>query len=751
VRRAIRIETDSRRLLALAISVLLIVGACDSGATPASSPSASVTPGAGSSVTAAPQPPDAAAELECERERYPCTPAEVDAAVAELEGGYADEISDMLDAGGGYADALAWIRQQEGVVAADADDSELFFRLDGGQPMYVSEIPEGEPAWESDVALERAIALTSHSVVADIAAAPPESVVGEETLRDDRQNLKRALFLEPLHPDKNAGFDLVLDQLRQIPDYDHPPAIDRRQGRAVTPDAFRGWQDYDAIFVATHGGTIGGSWLLSGIYDRRDRTLSRPEQCEALLSDWSQTHTRCVAVKHNNRWFLGIAVRGDFFSATYGSGGLEQAIVYIGGCNGLNMPDISTALAGSSSAYVSWNETTVSPQWEAAGVYLIEALARRWTVEQSLAHVCGSEFGCTVATTGAVLGIHDNGAEPRELRIHDVPTLLHPDGAANVPPVGAARLEDGARLEIRGIAGDGEKDALEITVYMAGVIDPGDPQTAPLEAANLYEMRFFVDAHEVGRDNLGQPRHPSGQVEHLGGSTFRYSFIAELPFDDIDPAGTDTSLNVVVDLPEGGTSDYEADVTLVGSEGCTFRALFIGGLEADIFARTTAYADLPADFLVHGTADAVLSQDGTALTGFQFDGPDQGLSLSMFASPWFPVGDDRTAIPLHSTGSFQMTGSGAVWDIQFNILDEVPSFADGEPLLEYFAGPAWWDPEWAPLDLFISEFTDERVVGTIAGEVRSIETNMPSQLHVEFQARTKVGSSSLTECGSLGF
>jgi hypothetical protein len=246
------------------------------------------------------------------------------------------------------------------------------------------------------------------------------------------------------------------------------------------------------------------------------------------------------------------------------------------------MDPMIVALGGSSSAYVSWSESTMSPWWEGATQNLLFGLLRRWPVVLATTALCNEDMGCVVPDTGARFGVFGSGSEAHLLTLYDVPSLLDPESRV--------RLMDGARIEAFGAPGDGTNDNLRIVVSLIGIIDPALTSLDSIDVANLYNLRFFIDGQDVGSDNLGSPQGVGAGTTFLGDATYEYSFIAELPFD-VDPDGTETTLRVAVDLAEGGTSEYEVDVAV------------------DILCSSTPNGvivpfELPPDALYQGSAGA---------------------------------------------------------------------------------------------------------------------------------------------------
>jgi len=564
---------------------------------------------------------------------YPCRRDQVDAAVLELEGEHADRLAELLEEGT-REDAYAWIRAQEGVVETFLDETTLMFRVDGGMPVVsidsLGAAPPGAAAPSSEDAqgaasvrfeppdsLPPVLASESDQIGAGSAGElpnlPDAGVVGDGTDRDNSKNRKKALILTPFEWQRWSMFEVPAEAspteiLREIPDYSHDPSdVKHVTDENVTPKSFQGWEAYDVLFVQTHGGNwSSGQWIASGVkaFWGAGPGITFTSLCSALTAGYSGiVGLSCGWINSGGDRYVVLGMLPRFFNEEYGQhGGLDKAIIYVGGCFTADT-QVADALAGSSSAYLGWTDNVWIHEEPEAAQALLWLLARdaptgRLTVLQALLklHENGLGSGVRFGVNSPALKIRENGDEPKKLRLYDLPTLRDP----KTPTSGGPGLQDGAQLKIKGTPGDGENDQLELAVEVIGVIDPEDTSAGDAnvmrvdgaldlhnrsrlngrgqgigaalsvaqagDARDLYNLRFLIgdDEEELGADNLGRVLNPTAAVEKLGDTTYRYTFTADLPFD-VDPEGTETSLKVVVDLPEGGISDYEVDVTLVGS------------------------------------------------------------------------------------------------------------------------------------------------------------------------------------------
>lgn len=528
---------------------------------------------------------------------YPCTRAETDPRVREAQAGYAAELVALLEAGSREA-AEAWIREQDGVVESYVSDTLLMFRLAGSLPLSII-TPIGSASGSAAEAMSWGGAATQGMPQARLAsalgedAASPEgdaAVVGVDTDREHPRNHKHALFLEPwataegtIFNRTTSGIDPTAELGTIQPDFDHPDAITHYIDGQVTPDTFSPdtWRQYDFIYVSTHGASWpDGAVLETGVrrlWDGGDATYHAI--CDEIIAPYQAYRGVECGVEHaDGRSYVTVDVTHIFFLAYFLGDGrqLDRAIVVIEACESLKYNHLALAIVGTSSAYLGWTDfINLDDARESAGQLLVQLTKRgRYKpVGAALETVCdgvgcgGENFKDPTASGDAPwLRVFNNGPEALDLRLYALPTPRDPDDPTSI-------LEDGSELRIEGTPGDGAIDRLEVTAEIVGVIDPDEAGNGPgglgdfvlassHDVASLYDVSFYIGDEVIGSDNLGSPRE-GAEVVALDATTYRYRNTFFLPFD-VDPEGTDATFRVVVDLPEGGISDYEIGVTLVG-------------------------------------------------------------------------------------------------------------------------------------------------------------------------------------------
>ena len=711
--------------LGLLLCLLLLLAACGAAG------------GGGSGGDGTPNDdPPADTNFICETQGYPCTLGEVTDAVLERSDALLVEAKSKIELGESYEQVLAWIKSHSDVAEAVVDVNGLYFRVEGGVPTWLI-----EPTVREEV----------ESVLR------PQEIVGRDTNRDTDKPKKDALLISPFFWQWGSTKDPTNSleaTLQGIPDYkggvkklqnkSEPPAPTDQipsTGNIKVSD-FKGWHEYDIVYVSSHGG-------------RRDIEGEGCEELWGISLEWclvsvtsgERVKSSSVAKKKygDNPGIRTTGISGvdgiyltltaDFFRDEYGlsvlNPGLDKAVVFIDTCNSYYNSTLATSLAGGSSAFFGWGGSVLCTFRTTVTDVVFDLLAKGYTARQAFNKVKKDK----VDPPGDVeLEMNSSGDD---LRILELPELQH--------PTTGTRLEDGASLQIRGTPGDGTNDALELVVDVTGVIDPDDTggigTSQADDPAELYTLKFFADNQEVGASNLGRPPRDRAEVVPLDEVTHRLTYLADLPFD-LPEDGKDVALKVEVLLPEGGVSDYEVDVRLVGA-GCEFRAVLSGHRNEDITARAVKLTE-ETDLGLFGTADAYLNDAG-ALTHIDFAGPLQGRTFNGGfggQSPAVP-GSRLPSIPVGSTGSFDVNGHAWVgpWDNP-----------DGGYTVANVA-PVWYDPDWQPLTLTISEFTEEYVTGRISGEVHDFEDEsgpepLVSFIDIEFQAlttRTGSGSRCLTD------
>jgi hypothetical protein len=591
-------RSDTRIPLLVALLLSLVLSACSAdgaGTEPTAVLGTSDLAAAeDSSITPAGCPDD----LE-----YPCTYDAIPDSILETQASYSTRMRQLIESDSRQA-AHDWVSEQSGVVEAHIGDGFLSFRVEGGMP-YMIATPLDEPVADGEQttdALGSDQAEPEQMLVSLHPGAPTNDVfaevVGRDTHRENPQNLKMALFLEPWGGSEGSLFGAggrvePEELLKAFDDYDHPDGVIHVLDGEVGPEWFTSdvWRHYDFIYVSTHSGTWeGGATIETGI--RREWDLSPDQQlqfCDEMLAPFDgMVGVTCGEQYTPGKSFLTVDLDLAFFVNQFRDRGelLERAIVYIEGCESMAWPNLAKAIVAETSIYLGWSAGINLPKArESSGELLVQMTKRQRNVMQALNALCvnnrcgGERFKdpSNPRTDPPWLIPYAPEPEVHSLRLYDLPKFKDPKSPTSV-------LEEGAEIEINGKAGDEFDDELDITVDLIGVIDPDDTSgeltnTDHGSPADEYRVRFLLgsDEVEIGEDILGRHIQPGSSTERLlplEENRWRYTYTADLGFD-LDPDGMDTKLKVEVTLPEGGVSEFEVDVTLVdGGVGAT---ISVGG------------------------------------------------------------------------------------------------------------------------------------------------------------------------------
>ncbi len=558
---------------------------------------------------------------------HPCSYQYVSADVRALQAVYAAEVTSRLR-DQSREEAHEWIQGQDGVAETHLSQTLLMFRLEGGMPFsIISPIAEPPPGFLDVSGAAEALGYQSPdpgllvSLQSGGLGGITRDVVGVGTDRENPQNHKKALFLEPWATEEGSIFSQAgrvapNELFKAIHDYNHGNGVVHTADADADPLWFTSdvWREYDFIYVSTHGGTWpDGAVLESGV--RRewngDNATYQPI-CDELMEPYQHlVGLECGIQQGSNTQYLTVDMTHIFFLSQYfdPSLRLDKAVVYIEACESLKHGILADIIAGDTSVYLGWTEQiNLSAARDASGQLLVQLTKRMrtvgaaWSSMDQQGFAGGPRYRDPEGTRDPYLELHSSDPDRNRLRLYDLPNFRDPKTPNNI-------LENGAELQIEGTAGDGEHDKLNITVDLIGIIDPDDTSgdltnvVAEESPAHRYNLRFFIGEEErdIGADNLGLKVNPTATVTDLDDDKYRYSFTADLGFD-VDPDHNETTLKVVVDLPEGGVSDYEIEVKLVSAAA----TITVGGQTWD-FVWAEAYAHCDASrgngILVAGSVD----------------------------------------------------------------------------------------------------------------------------------------------------
>lgn len=527
---------------------------------------------------------------------YPCSYDEVPQEIRETQSRIAAEIASSLDSGS-TQDAADWVADQAGVVETVVTDTALVFRVDGGMP-YMVAVPVGAPpsGFPDSLYAHRAggtrvqnqhspdqmlVSLGRSGILPD--------VVGRGTPRENPENRKRALFLEPWASDEGSLFGAggrvdPEELLKAIPDYNHSEGVVHRTDEAVDVSWFMAatWNQYDYIYVSTHSSTWdGGATVETGIRREWDGTPDQEQShCDEMLGPYVEFDgVKCGVQYTPDKSYVTVDLDLAFFVSQFQMAGnqVSKAIVYIEGCESMMWPTLAKAIIDDTSIYLGWSAgVSLTAARHTSGQLLVQLTKRARPVQTALGtlHAMGMAGGESYKdpenrSEAPWLIPHSQTGEADQLRLYDLPRLKDPKSPTNT-------LRDGDELQIEGIAGDENEDRLDITIDVFGVVDPEDTSPNPDDLlsvasggespAEKYRIQVLLgeDEVEIGKDNLGRPSDPGAISKPLNEdeTLWSYSFTADLGLD-IEEGGMDTKLKVIVTGPDELESEYEVEVTLV--------------------------------------------------------------------------------------------------------------------------------------------------------------------------------------------
>jgi hypothetical protein len=592
------------------------------------------------------------------REGYPCSLADVPQAVRDSSLAALQDAYDAL-AAGDLTDARALLESRPDVVEVILGDEAIRFRLEGGGPVWLIDVTD-------DLSPAPMVPTTGDG---------PASVVGEDTDNDGKVNnrdAKRAFVMSPYkwqfgYWDQST---FLVSLLGSLPAYDgnvkyvaNPDENDQN----ITLADWRSWDQYDAVFVNTHGGRISHGdhyhvLLSSGV--RADVSAKPP----ASTGLWYMA-IRDTALKQSNA-VVEYGLASDFFRIAY-SPGLDNAFVNFKSCKtgGPGASEFAGALGSNDFVMMGWSET-VSSSVSAKGLgALIESMALGVRVEEALDRL--REEGLDRATnshgkTTVYTRLAPGGGDQRLI---EVPTILDDGGEA---------LADGTDLSgsLDGVAGDGAPDVLTLSTRLAGVVEGTEQQ---------YGVRFELDGDEVGTG------YGLTLATRLDENTVEVEYDVELGRDaPVDPA----ELEAIVQLPEGGESRYAARVNL-GSD-CGWTMIFAGPDHGGSYEGGLS-----------------LVQRGPPTTIFLGDNPagPSFPSVTIFFPERLPTEVPAT-LKIGLSGSANPQDQDGVMEIGFE--DVVYNSGDGSPCCTPTDPQDTYTPA---LTMILEENTPERVKGSISGQV----------------------------------
>jgi hypothetical protein len=492
-------------------------------------------------------PAAANAELECDVEGYPCSLAEVPAAIRERSQFLANEALAMIENGASMAEVRAWLNDQEGMVEIMSDDLALRFRLEGGRGTWVlrkeavAEAPASEALSPLSDRSSRFVEGQNTQPKRDLVFAPTYADQGISTpafVAGQNTKPKRALVLSPFYWDfaDNQGGAQVAAILSSTRGYEGRVTYlfnETFVSRQVTISNFKSWQNYQVIHIDSHGNRIceAGSCRAVLLFTSLGATQGSTEEEKA---DLTSPGVEVVAIEEKVGAYLGL--NADFFRAYY-PGGLNDTLVFFNACEsfGNQATDLADAIRGSTSVFLGWNGTVDVSDSNATSRKLFQELSLEGvTVKEAF-----TRLGDLQTDSRGVRLVRSMRASGGDLRIRDIVYLLNPDTRQTLDP--------SQEVKIVGEMDDDEPDTVPYLVQVDGIV--------PQNAANAL-LYVSVD---------GIVSEPKSVSEGETGDPDRWivSGAVDLPYDVKQAMSVD--FEAWVELPDGGESNHETSATLNGT------------------------------------------------------------------------------------------------------------------------------------------------------------------------------------------
>lgn len=493
------------------------------------------------------------AELDCERLGYPCSLSEMPDNIYQATKDALNGVYEVRD-NGTMNDVLTYLKKLPNMAEAELIDNAIRFRLEGGTPTFFLDISTEASPQEISIGFKQ-----------DDDIPTSNSIVGEDQNNDNKINNRdhrRGLVLAPyrwqFHPNDESR--LIRDRLYFTPGYlgnvDYEENLNSLFDKKITLDHFYHWDNYDTIFIATHGKEY--CWLIN---------FGRTRKCGVIIStgvlvdevdnSTSTGPTSTGAYLHglyedtdteaSDRFFVYMLTT-DFFRAAYPSG-LDNTLLVFSACQAGSdfgddgADDVTKILGGKNFVMMGWSDFVPSPIAGAASLLVMDALKLGLAAKKALNKVKEQNISPWTyfspekqkEITTEFIHFAPKGGDQR---IREIIALVDDNGL----------LQDGQGLLADRINGT---DHLDLTVKVDGVLP---------DEKNDYKVWIELDGESLGESKT---LSNAQQVDE-------YSY--NLSFDDLDTGriiDSEVNLEAIVELPEGGESRYEVMVQAVS---CYFNA-----------------------------------------------------------------------------------------------------------------------------------------------------------------------------------
>jgi len=577
-----------RRFRSLTLALLAsLVAACSSGAnqTPSDGGAGGTrdtggASGAGGTGGVGPQ-----LTGECVDEGYPCSPSEESSEGRALSDEYMAQVQERMASGESMLDIAAWLAAQDEIAHVIGDERAVRFRVNGGAATWAYDPGPGiNRPLPDDATLEPS---GSAQRAADIVtpAIGPKAIIRMDG--SERNIKKKALFIDPFEEYIATPTDQWSRELSALHDYDR---VEHVRNRDVEDVHFANWNDYQFIWVTTHGTflpedaplysvlfsshmckeygwlyeeieelrrgdeelKLGGS--LRGLFGRSRRDIER-FVTDAQKARW-EAYERTEAQEMSDAGIIcgtqkmdWLRIPGQEFDGTralenvrvrykaYGEtwfenryrNGLEDAFLYQRACSS-SLISLEMA-SGSHGAIFGWDHTINSADDNGTIALLFERLIKYGeTIEDAFARVTEAglhTYGEGDSKTNLMVVSNGVGGDANPGRVREIVSIIDPF-------IGVPFPDDGAMLDAREITADGDT-VVDVTVEVVGFGEYTD------EELDEYKIRFY--------DASGQPISQEWDVSKPNEG--RSLMTIPVSFNQEIRSPTEFEIEARVTLPEG--------------------------------------------------------------------------------------------------------------------------------------------------------------------------------------------------------
>ncbi len=452
--------------------------------------------------------PSQSTTLDCARDNYPCSFAEVPLPVIERSLALSDEVAQRLGNGAAIDQVATFLSSQSDMAEVTIDGPVLGFRLAGGRPMIVDVtgdqrmLPSPTPASPTSVP----------SSVPDISGKLRSvRTVMSSKITGDNKAPRRALVLSPFQYEDefgSAGVEIAaaINGVRGYAGNVTYLATTNESEPRVTVDTLTQLEDYDVIHIDTHGGTLckkdGGGVNAEKAKCADGLTDFLVQRFHGTAQDL-QSITHPGVIHYRGQLHQSIAVTADFFRHYYPQG-LADKLFILAACNTFRT-DMAEAIAGDRGVLVAWDGYIDFTLVKNTGLSLLDSLGLGLTVGEAFARIPPFSPGNPKAQGSVQRRPRQVGGD---LRIRDLITVR--DNLTGEP------ISDASGIEVMELPEDGRNDNLNLEFTVDGI--------TPEQLAN-FRINLVIDNMTLGQIDLGTSGVPVGDF------SYRVSTPVPLPFD----------------------------------------------------------------------------------------------------------------------------------------------------------------------------------------------------------------------------